>query len=130
MPTATISGPSTRPAAAQERPQTLSPAPLQPRNYVFYQTNPANSNKTNGKRHFFPPQTLPRFHPKSPRFPPFTPPFYPLFEPTNQPVRPPRNHPSDSLERSVFAPDSRQSGGSTLTPEPATFGSNQCRSLN
>lgn len=70
------------------------------------------------------------FSPQKPPFSPFYPPFYPLFEPTNQPFRPPRNHPSDRLERSVFAADSRQSAGTTLTPEPATFGSNQCGSLN
>ena len=80
-------------------------------NIVFYQTNPANSYKTNGIRHFYPSQTPPVSTPKSPRFHPFTPPFYPLFEPANQPFRPPRNHPSDRLKWSVFAPDSRQSGG-------------------
>ncbi len=103
MPTATISGPSTRPAAAQARPQTLSPAPLQLRNYVFYQTNPANSNKTNGKRHFFPPQTLPVFTPKAPVSPLLHPRFTPFSNPQTSPsAHPATTHPIDW--RGVFLP--------------------------
>ncbi len=103
MPTATIPGPFTRLAPPQNHSETLSPAPLWGRNCVFYQTNPANSNKTQGKRHFYPSQTPPVSTPKSPHSPPFTPRFTPFSNPQTSPsAYPATTHPIDW--RGVFLP--------------------------
>lgn len=103
MPTATISGPSTRPAAAQARAQTLSPDPRQLRNCAFCQTNPANSYKTKGNHHFYASQTPPVFTPKAPRFLPFLPRFPPFSNPQTSPsAHPATTHPIDW--RGAFLP--------------------------